>query len=106
MRIHRALTRFITWMAKISDKQTQDVLLQMQKSLEYCQEENRVLRELLRDRYGCQRLMLTDSQRRRLARKGHDIGKHLLKQISVLFCPVLLKNTSACQIRQFAGLGE
>ena len=87
MKIHRALTRFITWMAKISDKQTQDVLHEIQKSLEYCQEENRVLRELLRDQYGCKRLKLTDSQRRRLALKGHDIGRHLLNQVSVLFSP-------------------
>jgi putative transposase len=87
MKIHRALTRFVTWMAKISDKQTQDILLQMQKSLDYCQEESRVLREVLRDQYGCKQLQLTDSQRRRLASKGHDVGRHLLKQVSVLFSP-------------------
>ena len=72
-------------MAAVSDKQTKDVLLQMQQSLEYCQEENRVLRELLQDKYGCKRLHLSNSQRRRLARKGHAIGRHLLQRTSVLF---------------------
>lgn len=31
--------------------------------------------------------MLNDSQRRRLGQKGNDIGRHLLKQVSVLFSP-------------------
>lgn len=87
MRIHRALTRFVTWMAAISDKQVQDDLLQIQKSLDYCQEENRVLREILLNKYGCKRLGLTDSQRRRLAQKGYVIGRHWLGQVSVLFGP-------------------
>jgi len=79
-------------MAKISDKQTQDILFQMQKSLEYCQEGNRVLRELLRDQYGCKQLNLTDSQPRRLVRKGHDIGRHLLKQVNGLWMKQVARN--------------
>ncbi|MFI4912337.1 MAG: integrase core domain-containing protein [Sedimentisphaeraceae bacterium JB056] len=59
----------------------------MQKSIDYCIEENRVLRELLEQNYGCKRIMLTDKQRRQLAKKGYALGKHILADVTVLFQP-------------------
>ena len=45
--------------------------------VEYLQEENRVLRELLGDK----RLCLNDEQRRRLAAKGKALGRRLLSDM-------------------------
>ena len=59
----------------------------MQKALDYTLEENRILHEVLRDKYDCKRLILNDSQKRRLGRKGKDVGRLMLKEISVIFCP-------------------
>ena len=59
----------------------------MQKSLDYCMEENRVLKEELHEKYGVKRLRLSDSQKRRLAVKGIALNKHILSQITTIFQP-------------------
>jgi transposase InsO family protein len=56
---------------------------EQQQVLEYLREENRVLREQL----GKKRLRLTDAQRRRLAAKGHAIGRRLLGQFACIVTP-------------------
>ena len=85
--IQKTLHLFTALMAGMTDKAAQATLLNMQKSLDYCMEENRVLREQLKDKYGCKRMKLTDSQRRRLAVKGIAIGRHILSNVSALFQP-------------------
>ncbi|MFI4910897.1 MAG: helix-turn-helix domain-containing protein [Sedimentisphaeraceae bacterium JB056] len=62
----------------------------MQKSVDYLIEENRVLREQLKVKTGCKRIILTNVQRRRLAVKGFAVGKHGLKQITDLFQPATI----------------
>ncbi len=58
----------------------------------YLKEENRILRELLLTRYGCKRLPLTDSHRRRLAALAKPLGTDLLAKTTQLFSPdTLLK---------------
>ena len=52
-------------------------------TLEYHQEENRVLRELL----GSKDLRLTDAQRRRVATKGNAIGRARLKELGTIVTP-------------------
>jgi len=65
---------------------------QARQVVAYLQEENRVLREQLHDRYGCRRVRLTDAQRRRLAAKGWSVGRRLLGEVTDLFSPdTLLK---------------
>ena len=54
-----------------------------QRVLEYLLEENRVLREQLRGR----RLRLNDDQRRRLAAKGHRIGRTALDRVATIVTP-------------------
>jgi hypothetical protein len=54
-----------------------------QEVIEYLQAENRVLREQLGDG----RLLLTDGQRRRLARRAKAIGRKGLFEISTLLTP-------------------
>ncbi len=54
-----------------------------QDVIEYLQAETRVLREQLGDG----RLLLTDGQRRRLARRAKDIGRKGLFEISTLVTP-------------------
>ena len=54
-----------------------------QEVIDYLQEENRVLREQL----GGKRLRFTDVQRRRLARRAHQIGRYGLSEIATLVTP-------------------
>ena len=51
--------------------------------VEYLREENRVLKEQLVGR----RLRLTDAQRRRLASRGHALGRSALAQVATLVTP-------------------
>ena len=61
---------------------------QQQEMIEYLKEENKILREKL----GGKRLLLTDSQRRRLAILGKKLGREFLGQVCCAFSPdTLLK---------------
>jgi hypothetical protein len=51
-----------------------------QHVIEYLVEENRVLKERVKGR----RLRLTDDQRRRLAAKGHRLGRRVLRQVATI----------------------
>ena len=53
------------------------------QAIDYLVEENRVLKEQLRGK----RLRLTDDQRRRLAAKGHALGRRLLSQVATIVTP-------------------
>ena len=88
--VRKTLHLFTALVAGLSEKAAQRALLNLQKSLDYCIEKNRVLREQLRDKHGSKRLILTNSQRRRLAVKGIAVGRHVLSQISVLFQPATI----------------
>ena len=54
--------------------------------IDYLQEENRVLRELLGDK----RLRFTDAQRRRLAEKARRLGRKVLNDIASIVTPYTL----------------
>jgi len=54
-----------------------------QHVIEYLVEENRVLREQLKGH----RLRLKDDQRRRLAAKGHRLGRRLLSRVATIVTP-------------------
>jgi transposase InsO family protein len=54
-----------------------------QHVIDYLVEENRALREQLRGR----RVQLTDDQRRRLAAKGHRLGRRVLRQVATIVTP-------------------
>ena len=56
---------------------------QQQEVIEYLVEENRVLIEQLRGR----RVRLTDDQRRRLAARGHRLGRRVLRQVATIVTP-------------------
>jgi transposase InsO family protein len=51
--------------------------------IDYLRDENRVFREQL----GGRRLRLTDAQRRRLAGRGHPLGRSVLMQVATLVTP-------------------
>jgi putative transposase len=53
------------------------------QAIDYLVEENRVHKEQL----GGKRLRLTDDQRRRLAAKGHALGRRLLAQVATIVTP-------------------
>ncbi len=56
---------------------------QQQLVIEYLRTENQVLREKL----GKKRILLTDNQRRRLAVKGRILGRRMLEEVGTLFTP-------------------
>lgn len=56
---------------------------QQQEMIEYLKEENKILREKL----GHKRILLNDSQRRRLAILGKKLGRAVLSQVSCAFSP-------------------
>jgi hypothetical protein len=56
---------------------------QQQEAIEYLRTENQVLKE----KFGKRRLLLTDDQRRRLAVKGKVLGRKLLAEVATLFTP-------------------
>jgi transposase InsO family protein len=56
---------------------------QQQEIIEYLRTENQVLKEKL----GKRRIILSDEQRRRLARKGKVLGRKVLETIGTLFTP-------------------
>jgi len=56
---------------------------QQQEAIEYLKEENRILREKL----GSKRILLNDSQRRRLAILGKGIGRKTLTEVCCVFSP-------------------
>ena len=56
---------------------------QQQFVIEYLRTENQVLRE----KFGPKRILLTDDQRRRLAVKGKILGRKILEDVGTLFTP-------------------
>ncbi|MBN1851098.1 MAG: transposase, partial [Pirellulales bacterium] len=56
---------------------------QQQEMIEYLRTENQVLKEKI----GKKRILLTDDQRRRLAVKGKILGRKMLKEVGTLFTP-------------------
>ena len=56
---------------------------QQQEALAYLIEENRILRGQLRGR----RLGLSDDERRRLAVRGHRLGRRGLRQVATIVTP-------------------
>jgi len=56
---------------------------QQEQVIEYLREENRILREKL----GGKRVLLSVEQKRRLATKGKQLGRDLLRQFGTLFSP-------------------
>src|SRR5213592_3890683 len=54
-----------------------------QQVIEYLVEENRVLKEQLKGR----RVRLSDDQRRRLAAKGQQLGRRMLRQAATIVTP-------------------
>ena len=55
--------------------------------IDYLREENRVLKEQL----GGRRVRLTDAQRRRLAGRGHPLGRSVLAQVVTIVTPRIPK---------------
>ena len=56
---------------------------QQQEVIEYLRTENQVLKEKL----GTKRILLSDDQRRRLAAKGKILGRKRLEEVGTLFTP-------------------
>src|SRR5450755_4380769 len=56
---------------------------QQQEVIEYLRTENQILKEKL----GKRRILLSDDQRRRLALKGKVLGRKVLESIGTLFTP-------------------
>ena len=86
----KVYSRFMGFIAGMQEKAAQDAINNLQQSLDYCIEENRVLREQLLKASGKKRIILNDSQRRRLAVKGIMLSRHILNNIMTMFQPETL----------------
>ena len=76
---------------------------QQQDVISYLREENRILREKL----GHKRILLNDSQKRRLAVKGKALGHRLLEQFGTLFSPATILHWHRWLIaRKYDGSGK
>ena len=71
---------------------------QQQEVIEFLRTENRILREKL----GHKRLILNESQKRRLATAAMKLGKDLLRQFGTLFSPDTLIRWQC--VRKAAGI--
>jgi len=60
---------------------------QQQQVIDYLRTENQILKEKL----GKRRILLTDDQRRRLAVKAKVLGRKLLAEVGTLFTPDTLQ---------------
>ena len=86
----KVYSRFMGFISGMQEKAAQDVINNLQQSLDYCIEENRVLKEQLFQASGKKRIILNDSQRRRLAVKGILLSRHILKNVMTMFQPETL----------------
>ena len=57
--IKETFNKFAALMEGVNNDAVKNAFLNFQKSLEYCIEENTVMREVLRDKYKCKKLQLT-----------------------------------------------
>ena len=60
---------------------------EQQHMIDYLREENSILRDELLKATGKKRIILNDSQRRRLAILGKKLGRSLLSKVSCAFSP-------------------
>ncbi len=85
--IKETFDKFTALIKGVNDDAVKDAFLNFQKSLEYCVEENNVMREVLRDKYKCKKLQLTDEQKKRLSVKAINLNKHILEDVIKIFQP-------------------
>ncbi len=85
--IKETFDKFAALIKGLNDDAVKDAFLNFQKSLEYCIEENNVMREVLRDKYKCKKLQLNEEQKKRLANKAINLNKHILEDIIKIFQP-------------------
>lgn len=77
------LWTLLTCLTTLLDKQHRLVI-------EYLKEENQILREHIYKKQDTKRILLTDSQRRRLAVKAKALGRTLLSETTDLFSPATI----------------
>jgi hypothetical protein len=68
--IKETFDKFAALIQGLNDDTIKDAFVNFQKSLEYCIEENNVMREVLRDKYKYKKLQLTEPQKKHLATKA------------------------------------
>jgi len=85
--IKETFNKFAALMEGVNNDTVKDAFLNFQKSLEYCIEENTVMREVLRNKYKCKKLPLNDEQKKRLAVKAINLNKHILEDVVKIFQP-------------------
>lgn len=81
------LAKFSAVIQGTTSDAARDLLENLQKSLQYCVEENAVLREILEQQNPGKQLRLSGDQKRRLARKAINLKKCLLSDVTEIFRP-------------------
>lgn len=88
--LKETLAKFAAMIKGTNDDATRALLENLQKSLEYCIEENNILRETLREKLEGKRLRLNQEQRKRLSAKAIRLDRRILQDVANIFQPATI----------------
>ena len=90
--VNEAVTRLMSFMKDVEDGNLSAILANMQKMNDYMAEKIRIYEEHLTALTGKKRPELTESDKRRLARKGKELNDFLLKYVEPTWAPGTIRN--------------
>ena len=90
--VNEAVTRLMSFMKDVEDGNLSAILANMQKMNDYMAEKIRIYEEHLTALTGKKRPELTESDKRRLARKGKELNDFLLKSVEPTWAPGTIRN--------------
>ena len=90
--VNETVNRLMSFMQDIKDGDLRTILTNMQKMNDYMAEKIRIYEEHLTSLTGKKRPELTESDKRRLARKGKELNDFLLASIEPTWAPGTLRN--------------
>ena len=85
--VNETVNKLFSFMQDVKDGDLRTILVNMQKMNDYMAEKLRIYEEHLTLLTGKARLELTDSDKRRLARKGKELNDFLLATIEPTWAP-------------------
>ena len=90
--VNETVNRLLSFMNDVNDGNLRTILANMQKMNDYLAEKIRIYEEHLTALTGRKRPELTESDKRRLARKGKELNDFLLASVEPTWAPGTLRN--------------
>ena len=90
--VNATVNRLMSFMGDIKDGNLRTILANMQKMNDYMAEKIRIYEEHLTALTGKARPELSDSDKRRLARKGKELNDFLLASVEPTWAPGTIRN--------------